>query len=258
MKCATCGTESDGNFCPSCGTSLGGGHCAHCGGRLVAGARFCTQCGTATGQAGPAPDHGSNLPWYLGAGVLILLIVILALPALTGNGGSGATADPGPNPNAPFATPGAPAGTGTPPPLTGTPREQADRLFNRIMQARSAEDTATVAFFTPMAVQAYEAVRPLDHDGLFHLAAIHTAAGDHASARSVAGEILAADPDHLLGLAISADAALAAGDDDAARQHFGRYIDVYDAQVARQLTEYQDHAALLPDYLATARSVTGR
>lgn len=256
MKCPNCSTESTGNFCPACGTPLNSANCSACSAKLVPGARFCTQCGTATGRAGAVSSSG-NLPWYLGAGVLMLLIIILLLPSVTGNGtGNG----PGDVDTAPFASPsatGAP-GAGTPPPLTGTPREQADRLFDRIMRAQSSGDTATVAFFAPMGAQAYENARPLDNDGLFHLAMIHNAAGNYTAARSAGDEILQRSPDHLLGLAIAAEAALGAGDDAAARDYFSRYIDAYDTEIARDLPEYLDHAQILPEYLAAARNVTGR
>lgn len=257
MKCPSCYTESTGNFCPSCGTPLNSANCTACSAKLVPGARFCTQCGTATGRAPATASTSGNLPWYLGAGVLMLLIIILVLPSVTGNRNA---TNPGDVGRAPFADPSATGavGAGTPPPLTGTPREQADRLFDRIMRAQSSGDSASVTFFVPMGVQAYENARPLDNDGLFHLAMIHNAAGNHAAARTAGEQILEDSPDHLLGLAIAAEAALGAGDDAAARDYFGRYIDVYDTQVARDLTEYLDHAQILPEYLAAARNVTGR
>lgn len=255
MKCPDCNTESTGNFCPSCGTPLNSAHCTACSAKLVPGARFCTRCGTATGRAAAARSSG-NLPWYLGAGVLMLLIIILVLPSVSGNRNGNTAGDVG---RAPFADPAAtgPPGAGTPPPLTGTPREQADRLFDRIMRAQSSGDTATVTFFAPMGVQAYEYARPLDNDGLFHLAMIHNAAGNYTAARTAGDEILQRSPDHLLGLAIAAEAALGAGDDAAARAYFGRYIDAYDTQIASDLPEYLDHAQILPEYLAAARNVTG-
>lgn len=254
MKCPACGTESSGNFCPSCGSPLDSASCTSCGSSLVPGARFCTQCGAPTARARAAgASSGSNLPWYIGAAVLTAIIIILALPLVTGNEPDGAARAPMAG-----AAASAPPGSGTPPPLTGTPREQADRLFDRIMRARSAGDTASVAFFAPMGIQAYEAVRPLDNDGLFHLAMIHNAAGSYDAARAAADQILDSHPDHLLGLAIAAEAALGAGDEAAAREYFGHYIDVYDVEIERDLPEYLDHAPILPEYLSAARSLTAR
>ena len=134
MKCPNCGTESNGRFCPQCGSALQSGHCTECGARLSAGARFCTQCGTpASGK-----KSASNLGWYITAGVLATLIVVVGVSILFSR-------DRGtfmPQATSP-ATPAPMSGSGgTPPPLTGTPREQGDRLFNRIMGAREQGDTA--------------------------------------------------------------------------------------------------------------------
>jgi hypothetical protein len=260
MKCPECGTESSGNYCPSCGTALRDANCAACGATLVPGARFCTQCGAAVGAAGatggsgaPAArpaGGGSNLPWYIATAVLVVLVVILAVPMITGD-------EPAAVDRAPFGTPTG-AGLGTPPPLTGTPREQADRLFDRIMRASESGDAATVEMFMPMATQAYDLARPLDNDGLFHLAVIHNVGGNYAQARVTAEEILERNPDHLLALAVAGEAAQLAGDAAAARDYYGRFLDAYDAEVARALPEYQDHAPVLPDYREAALRVTGR
>lgn len=250
MRCSSCGTESSGNFCPSCGASLRSGDCTDCGASLVPGARFCTRCGTAVGGARAAPAAGGNpnLPWYAAGAVLLLLIIILLVPMMTDR----STAQ---GPFVPAATPaGAP---GTPPPLTGTPREQADRLFDRIMRARASGDAAEALRFTPMAIQAYGLAAPLDNDGLYHLATVHLVAGDFASARSTAEQILAGNANHLLGLAIAGEAAAAAGDRAAARDHYTRLLAAYDSEVASGLQEYQDHAQVLPEYRATAQRITG-
>lgn len=215
------------------------------------GARFCTRCGAAAGgtRAAPAPGGNPNLPWYAAGAVLLLLIVILLVPMLTDR----STAQ------GPLGQAAAPVGAapGTPPPLTGTPREQADRLFDRIMRARARGDAAEALRFTPMAIQAYGLAAPLDNDGLYHLATVHLVAGDAAAARSTAGEILAGNANHLLGLAIAGEAAEAAGDSAAARDYYARFLAVYDSEVASGIQEYQDHAQVLPEYRATAQRIAG-
>jgi hypothetical protein len=50
-----------------------------------------------------------------------------------------------------------------------TPRQAADRLFNRVMQAASSNDEAEVLRFLPMAIGAHDLVEDLDVDGKFHL-----------------------------------------------------------------------------------------
>ena len=254
MKCSHCGTESDGNYCPACGTSLRPGTCQECGAKLVPAARFCTRCGAAVGGAAVAGAarsvRGSTLPWYLAGGVLLLLIAILLVPALVEDD-SGTAQIP---PAGTFPAAGAPAGT--PPPLTGTPREQADRLFDRIMTAASAGETAAARQFTPMAIAAYGMAAPLDADGLYHLAAVHLVAGDPASARMTAEQILASDQNHLLGLAVAGQAAARAGDSAAARDYYTRLLAAYDTEVARGLPEYEAHSRSLPEFRSAAQRIT--
>ncbi|HEX6309259.1 MAG TPA: tetratricopeptide repeat protein [Longimicrobiales bacterium] len=196
--------------------------------------------GARTGGGNP------NLPWYIAGGVLLLLIVILVVPMLTNNDAGTA--------QAPFAPAGA---GGTPPPLSGTPRENADRLFERIMTAHERGDTAEALRFAPMGVQAYEMAAPLDNDGLFHLATIQIVAGDYNAARATAEQILNGNPAHLLGLAVAGEAAERANDPDAARSYYGRFLAAYDAEMARGLQEYQDHARTLPEFRQDAERVTG-
>jgi hypothetical protein len=186
------------------------------------------------------------MPSYIGGAALLILAVILLLPMLRSDEPDAV----GPPPNAPFA--GAGSTGGTPPPLSANPRENADRLFNRIMAAREQGNDAEVQQFTPMAVQAYQMAEPLDNDGLFHLASIQTAAGDYTGARASAERILGSNPRHLLGLGAAGEAALADGDTIAARQFFARFAAAYDDEIAKQLPEYLDHQRIFPRYQAAA------
>jgi tetratricopeptide (TPR) repeat protein len=143
-------------------------------------------------------------------------------------------------------------------PLSGTPREQADRLFNRIMTENSEGNTEQAVFFTPMAIQAYQAAEPLDADGLFHLSLIQAVAKDYAAAQETAQRILDAAPSHLLGLGAMAEASLAAGDTAKARQAWTAYLDNLLAERAKGLQEYADHATILDTYAESARKLLGR
>jgi hypothetical protein len=242
MNCPACGQPGDGAFCAACGTPLSGAHCRACRSALPTGARFCTSCGVAV-RASP-----QRLPWIVAGAAVGVLIVVLLLPTLR--------SEP-PRGDAAFAQ--APAGTLAAPPLTGSVREQADRLFNRIMQARAEGDSAQMMFFVPMALAAYREAEPLDDDGLYHLSLIETAAGDAAAALATAERVLATTPTHLLALAAAAEAALAAGNADAAQRYYQRYLEAYDGERDRQLAEYIDHARILPEYRETAeRHVRGR
>jgi tetratricopeptide (TPR) repeat protein len=216
-----------------------------CGAALIAGATFCTRCGESV-----QVRKASNLPWYVAGAALVGLIVVLLLPMLRESpaqvGGVGA-----------LAPPLAADGTGAPPPLTGTPREQADRLFNRIMQEREAGNLEQAAFFLPMAISAYQQASPLDADGLYHLSMLQTASMDFAAGLQTARSLLEMAPDHLLALATAADAATEAGDSAAARGYWQRFLDVFDAEKDKPLQEYLDHARVLPEYLTVARTFVG-
>jgi hypothetical protein len=164
-------------------------------------------------------------------------------------------------PTAEPATAGGPpaaAGTGRPPDISGqTMRESADQLFERVMTAVETGDEGEVQRFLPMALQAYELARPLDSDGLYHLSTLQRAAGDFQGSAATAAEGLAAAPDHLLLLAAAGEAAEGADNAGAARVHWQRFLDVYDAERARQLEEYTGHEFVLEESRTHAREVVG-
>ncbi|HEU5210924.1 MAG TPA: zinc ribbon domain-containing protein [Longimicrobiales bacterium] len=252
MKCPGCGRQTDGKFCPDCGTPLKGAACRSCGASLAAGARFCNQCGAPTGAAAPAAQtarSSANTPWLLAGGVLVVIILIMVVPMFFGD-----DAPPQQQTTAPFASGG---GTGTPPALSGDMRQNADRLFNRIMEARESGDNAAAAQFYPMAIQAYEASEPLDADGLYHLSLIQSASGNYAAARATAQRILDMSPSHLLGLGAAAEALLESGDTAAAREHYARFLEAFESERNKGYPEYLDHSAILPSYQQQARAITG-
>ena len=162
-------------------------------------------------------------------------------------------------------SPGAPRGaaagfgamstSGSPPPLTGTIREQADRLFERIMQASARGDQQEVEFFLPMALSAYQAAPDLDADGLFHLGLLQIEGGRIAEARATANRIAESDAGHLFGLALEARAALVAGDSGAATVAYRRYLERFDEELARGLQEYEIHRPALDEYRQEARTL---
>jgi hypothetical protein len=133
-------------------------------------------------------------------------------------------------------------------------RENADRLFNRVMQARESGDSASMLQFAPMAIMAYQNSGPLDADGWYHLSTLQTASGDAEAGRASAEQILSNAPNHLLGLSAAASASVALGDRQAAAGYYRRFLDALAQERTKTLPEYQDHAQLLPGLETEARA----
>lgn len=250
MKCPNCGADANGAFCGECGTPLKGAKCRSCKAALAPGANFCTSCGTAvreTSQGGTAPV------WYLAGAALVILIVALLWPRGGNNAGA---ANDGRVPISQIPEEGgavAGAVDGSPPALTGTPREQADRLFNRIMTEQAGGDTAQAKFFLPMALEAYGMAGDLDADGLYHLALLQVLGGDYTGARATAERVLATSPNHLLALSAAGNAARDEGDRAAAKKYYDRFLAAYPTESSRtDLPEYRDHGRAFPDLKAEA------
>ncbi len=245
MKCPTCGANASGKFCSSCGAQLSAAACAACGAALSAGAKFCHGCGAPTGRAaGPAvrgvPGAGrrNNVPWLVGAALVVVALVVLAITQL--NPGGPATTGPAAAPNAPG-----------PVDLSQlSPREAADRLFNRVMSADEGGARDTARFFAPMAIQAYAMVGDLDPDARYHLGLLHIIAENSDGALAQADTITQGVPGHLYAAVLRVQAAQLRGDDAARRRAEQAFLTNYDAEVAADRPEYRDHPGLLERYRA--------
>ncbi len=252
MKCPNCGSASSGSFCAECGAPLKGARCAECNASLAPGANFCASCGAPV-AARTRRGSALNPAWFVAGGALLILVVVLLWPAISKRADM---ADDGRVPLSQMqSVTSDAAGSGGETdegPLTGTPREQADRLFNRIMSEREGGDTTRAKFFLPMGIQAYEMAGDLDADGLYHLSLLQAYAGNFKAARATAERILATQPDHLLGLSAAAAGARGVGDTAAARQYDQRFLAVYDSELKTSKQEYQDHARMLPELKAEA------
>jgi hypothetical protein len=273
LSCSRCGVAATGKFCSSCGASLAARSCPSCGHVPGPGARFCTRCGAClAGEGGAAamrapdgsgsqgevePGVGSSVAWWIAGGAMVALILSVAWPVIRPgtpdlglsmggrSGGQGAAVGPA-------------VGGGAPPDLSSmTPREAADRLYDRVMNAVSQSDEATVQNFLPMAVAAYDLARPLDADGLYHLSALQRAGADFAGSLVTAAGGLETNRDHLLLLATSGEAAEALEQGEAAREYWQRFLDVYDRQRSMGLEEYGAHEGVLETSRNHARQVVG-
>lgn len=251
--CPSCGARSDGNFCPKCGAPLARRSCPSCGSDAPPGARFCTGCGAGLGNGGGGSGDGvpwAKVGWGVAGALLVVVILLLVFPVLN-PGGAGSSGPDGGAGNVPAAATG--GGTGAVDLSSMTPREAADRLFNRVMSASEAGDQAQVVQFLPMALASYDRVDPLDADARFHVSLLHRAGGQYEEAVAAARTALEASPDHLLNLAAAAEAAALLGDSAEAREHWQRFIDIYDDEVDRDRPGYELHAALLPQLREDAR-----
>jgi hypothetical protein len=243
--CPSCGAAADGRFCNACGAALNAA-CQGCGNPLPRGARFCNECGApAAARSTSAPSRGPMLPWAVAMAAIVALAAVALWPRepvveQAAPAGAPATF------SGPTATPS--ASPGTPPDISQmTPQERADRLFNRVMEASSNGDTATVQRFAPMAIAAYGMLPQRTSDDHYHIAALQLTAKDPVSARAQADSVLAGNPKHLLALFTAAQAAQMQDDAAGSRQFLTRFLEAYPAEsVRRDVPEYQDHAQALP------------
>lgn len=260
QRCPACAQLTNGPYCSHCGAHVAGKvNCASCGNELPPGGRFCNQCGTPTAavQASRQPAAvsvpaapSSTLPWVVAGMAILALVIVLVFPRPQGDEAAADLASTS------AAAPGDGSAFGDASSVdlsTMSPREQADALFNRVMQNVSAGDSTQARFFLPMAISAYGAVPELDADGHYHVAVLHLAGGDPAAARASADSILAIAPNHLFGLFTAAQAEQGLGNTAAARELYSRFSDSFDAEVALGRTEYSEHEAVMPMMREEAR-----
>ena len=192
-----------------------------------------------------AGSSGNQVAWWMAGALLLGLILVIAYPVY----GPGRAAAPPPIAAGPVA---GPAGVDL---SSMTPREAADRLFNRVMTAVSANDATEVTSFMPMAIRAFELAEPLDTDGKFHLVLLRLTGQFNAEALEGAEEILSEQPNHLLGLAMAGDASLALGDSASGRAYYARWLDAFETETSKDLLEYRDHAPMFPEMQLKAEAL---
>ncbi len=229
------------NQCPSCGKPASGKFCSHCGKPLTADA---------------APSLMSPqvvAPWV--ALFVAILALIVALMAFWDRG----TAVPVVAPSSPPRAAAQPA-TNQPPDIASmSPRDAADRLFNRVMTAAERNDAEEAARFFPMAIQAYEALGPLDNDARFHVALLQLTAGDIKKASAQLDAIRKAAPKHLLGIILAHDIAERSGDKAGVAKAYKAFLAAYDAEMAAKREEYQHHhGSILRFHAAAEAGVAGK
>lgn len=189
------------------------------------------------------------LPWIVAAVAAVAFIAVVAFAvgrSLSGPPGSAARGGAPPGMGA--------AGTDL---RTMTPREQADRLFDRVMRAHEAGDTAQVNFFAPMAVQAYGLVGPLDADARYHVGLIQAISGNVDAALAQADTMQQAAPEHLMANMLKSGIELARGNQPAARRAYRAFVEHYESELAKNLPEYQAHRTAIEMFHEEAQAALG-
>lgn len=243
VRCPRCGEATAGRFCSACGVPLRDVSCTACGQAAAPGARFCAECGagyTAAADAAGAVRRPERMTTLIGGAALLVLVAFIAGVAAGRRSTAGANvADQGGGTSGNVSLAGAPA---APDISSMSPEERASRLFNRVMLYTEQGKTDSARFFAPMAIQAYAMIGPLDAHARYDIGTISVAVGDIRRARAEADTILAARPNHLLGLALAIKAASLAGDSAAAGRFSRRLAAAVPVERATSLPEYTEHA----------------
>jgi hypothetical protein len=248
--CPACSETATGRFCSNCGAALGEPlACRECDSVIPVGARFCNSCGAPAvpslaareeEPAGAAAGGNTVMPWVITGAAVAILGVVLLYPRFGGDGQYSY------GPPVDMAASGVMSSSPSAVELAAMPpREAADRLFNRVMQNHAVGDTLQVQAFLPMAIDAYLRVPELDADGHYHMGVLYMVANNPEAALAHATQILELDTNHLFGLFVTAQASAALGEREQAKRYYQRVLEAFDAEVARQLPEYREHAPVL-------------
>lgn len=216
--------------------------CPACKAPLTHDARYCHRCG----RAATATTSGERLIWSAAwtlvalsiGGIGYVAYTKSTAPARPDMANTGASRPPGPT-----------GGGGAPPDISQmTPRERFLRLHDRIMAAFESADTATALRFAPMALAAYGMLESRDPDVRYHAGAIQIRLGDYRAALALADTIQAEAKDHLFADLLRAEAAQASGDQGGFDRSRRAFLAHYDAQLATQRPEYEEHLSMLEDF----------
>ena len=217
--------------------------CSNCGASINASAQFCHACGAKQGA-----ESKPLSPGLIGL-VALAVVVVVAVIAY----GVGRSSNP-----AGSAAPFAAGGTGALPDLSNmSPREQADRLFNRVMTAHEAGDVAQMNQFAPMALSAYGNLGPLDPDAHYHVGLVQAITGNSAGALARADSMDAQVPHHLLAAMLRSSVAQMTGDTAAGLAASRDFLEHYDEQIVTGRQEYIDHQRGIEMFKSDAESRVG-
>lgn len=219
VRCAGCGTPSDGAFCHECGSPLG--HQASRGANRRAWLVAWILAAAAVAAVAAGVIRGAPAP---------------VVPAMAGAAGR------------PKAAPLPDLGS-------MSPQERFAALFDRLMRAGAEWDSATVASLSPLAVEAYAQLDSVDADTRFHAGLIAIQIGNFPGAHALADTLEARDPGHLFGPILVGALARLEGDTAAYRQALLDFRSRADAELARtDRPEYIEHQQLLAEVRQAAET----
>lgn len=220
-----------------------GMNCRNCAAPLGRDASFCHRCGA---RADTRRARGEGLAWAVAGGLVVVTLVVL----LATRSGGGPAASVGGGSQAPELT-------GRAPDISGlSPRQQFDRLYERVMAAAADGDTATMVRLSEHALQAYAQLDSLDADARYHAAILAAQIGGFPAALALADSILAADPNHLFGYLIRGTVANLAGDATALATAQTAFLRAWPSESARGRTEYLDHQTILDQFRQAATAAS--
>lgn len=217
--------------------------CSNCGASINAAAQFCHACGTKQGA-----ESKPLSPGLIGLVALAVVVVVAVIAYGVGKSSS-------PDSTA-ASVPG--GGAGALPDISSmSPREQADRLFNRVMTAHEAGDIAQMNQFAPMALSAYTNLGALDPDAHYHVGLMQAITGDLPGALARADSMDAQVPHHLLAAMLRSSVAQMTGDTAAGLAASRAFLEHYDAQIVTGRQEYIDHQRGIEMFKSDAESRVG-
>jgi hypothetical protein len=217
------------------------------------------------GATAAAPQRGAGavLPWAVAFVALLALAAMAAGRNFNAKGGSTLDAPLNALPQAalgetggagPASAPAGPMGARGVDLASMSPREQANRLFERVSRLAAQGKVDSVAFFAPMALGVYGSLDAITMDERYHMGRIAEMAGAREVARAQADTILQQQPTHLLGLILGAKAAAMAADENAFRGFERRLLAAESAERATALPEYRDHQQEIDMAVTDART----
>ncbi len=249
IKCPACGEQATGKFCNNCGGPLTPQNCRSCETTLSASARFCHVCGNPTAaRSAEVAKTGNNAGWIAAGVASVALVIAVGMQFID----RGAAGPPGQLPsNVPTPQVRAPDISNM------TPRERADRLFERIMIADSRGLADTVAFFTPMALEAYALLGDFDIDARYHVGLIQGLAGNDDAVRAQSDSIRASVPAHLMAPMLDYTLASLQGDTGAMTSAYREFLGNYPSEIGQTRGEYEAHKTALESFRQDAAAASG-